>query len=80
MCTPSVVTSKKLQPRLVYLTKKAAKLNKLIATEKSITEQMILEEKLQELQKEITELRMDPLSNDLCLQEPWAMECKIYDH
>ena len=76
---PAVVSGKPLVSRVVYLRKKAAKLRSMIGKESSFEERRALENKLGELQMEIVELAMNPLEYELCVEEPWAMECKIYE-
>ena len=78
VATPAIVTPAPL-PRLVYLRKKAAKLSTLIAMEKEFTELNSLYAKLGEVKKEIVERTMNPLEYELCVEEPWAMECRVYD-
>lgn len=76
---PAVVSSKPPVSRVVYLRKKAAKLQSMIGKESSFEERRVLENKLSELQMEIVELAMNPLEYELCVEEPWAMECKVYE-
>ena len=75
---PAIISPTPL-PKVVYLQKKAAKLRTLIAKEVNSAELETLYAKLGEVQKEIVERKMNPLEYELCVEEPWAMECRVYD-
>lgn len=35
---------------------------------------------LAKVREEIRQINVDPLTYDICIQEPWLQECKCYDH
>ena len=76
---PVSVNSKPPVPKIIYLRNKAAQIRRILKKEQNYIEQEKLYSKLNDINLEIKEISMDPLTHDVCVSEPWLLECKVYD-
>lgn len=66
-------------PRLIALKKKAGEIKDTIAvTSDEETEAELIKE-LSKVNQQLADIMSDPLTNDYCIDEPWAIECKMFD-
>lgn len=79
MCKPVSVNVKPPIPKIVYLRHKAAQIRRILKKEQNYIEQEKLYSKLNDINEMIKEVSMDPLTHDVCVSEPWLLECKVYD-
>jgi uncharacterized protein (UPF0216 family) len=79
ICKPVSVNIKPHTPKIVYLRNKAAQIRRILKKEQNYIEQEILYSKLYDINEMIKEVSMDPLTHDVCVSEPWLLECKLYD-
>jgi hypothetical protein len=66
-------------PRRDFLVRKVRLIQSRIKRETNQIELDKLYEKLSDVNREIKEINIDPLTHEFCNIEPWAFECKEYD-